>query len=229
MRIEILGTPFNGLGSLPDIENPADGLRQAKLVPALASKGHSVTDLGDLAGFRFQEIRDPETGIRDFKLWIDLSNALSSKLGEILERGVLSAVAWRRLQHVGRDMSFSGYARQAGEQQVDMMLNPSFDYPKSTGAMYSLRAIENGFTMIRPVYNGFSYAVDPNGKLLASMDSDNTTTGILYADVPTRGINTLYTKVGDVLGWICVAGLLGFIPLGIILRNRRKKGRALPR
>jgi apolipoprotein N-acyltransferase len=125
-----------------------------------------------------------------------------------------------------RDMSFSGYARQAGEQQVDIMLNPSFDYPKSTGAMYSLRAIENGFTMIRPVYNGFSYAVDPNGKLLASMDSDNTNTGILYADVPTRGVNTLYTKVGDVLGWICVAGLLGFIPLNIVLSIRQKKEKA---
>ena len=125
-----------------------------------------------------------------------------------------------------RDMSFSGYARQAGEQQVDIMLNPSFDYPKSTGAMYSLRAIENGFTMIRPVYNGFSYAVDPNGKLLASMDSDNTNTGILYADVPTRGVNTLYTKVGDVLGWVCVAGLLGFIPLNIVLSIRQKKEKA---
>jgi len=87
MRIEILGTPFNGLGTPTEIENPADGLRQAKLVPAFASKGHSVTDLGDLAGFRFQGIRDPETGIRDFKLWMDLSNALSSRLGKILERG----------------------------------------------------------------------------------------------------------------------------------------------
>jgi apolipoprotein N-acyltransferase len=122
-----------------------------------------------------------------------------------------------------RDMSFSGYARQAGEQQVDIMLNPSFDYPKSTGATYSLRAIENGFTMIRPVYNGFSYAVDPNGKLLASMDSDNTNTGIMYADVPTQGVNTLYTQIGDVLGWICVVGLVGLIPLSIVLRIKQKK------
>jgi len=122
-----------------------------------------------------------------------------------------------------RDMSFAGYARQAGEQQVDIMFNPSFDYPKSTSAMYSLRAIENGFTMIRPVYNGFSYAVDPNGKLLASMDSDDTNTGILYADVPTRGINTIYTKIGDLLGWICVVGLLSFIPLYITLRIKQKK------
>lgn len=86
MRIEILGTPFNGLGSPPDIENPADGLRQAKIIPLLESKGHSVTDLGDLSGFQFQEIHDPETGIKDFDLWIDLSNDLSRKLGAILDR-----------------------------------------------------------------------------------------------------------------------------------------------
>jgi hypothetical protein len=28
MKIEILGTPFNGLGTAPNIENPADGLRK---------------------------------------------------------------------------------------------------------------------------------------------------------------------------------------------------------
>jgi hypothetical protein len=37
--------------------------------------------------------------------------------------------------------------------------------------MYSLRAIENGFSMVRPVYNGYSYAVDHNGKLLADISS----------------------------------------------------------
>ena len=124
---------------------------------------------------------------------------------------------------VCRDMSFPGYARQAGEQQVDIMLNPSYDVPKSGGAMYSLRAVENGFTMIRPVYNGFSYAVDPNGKLLASMDSDLTDTGIMYAEVPTQGVNTLYSQIGDLLGWICVVGFLGFLPLNIILRRKQKQ------
>jgi apolipoprotein N-acyltransferase len=119
-----------------------------------------------------------------------------------------------------KDMSFPSYARQAGEQQVDIMLNPSFDYPKSTNAMYSLRAVENGFTMVRPVYNGFSYAVNPNGKLLASMDSDETDTGIMYAGVPMQGVNTIYSTIGDLLGWICVAGFLGFLPLNIILRKK---------
>jgi apolipoprotein N-acyltransferase len=122
-----------------------------------------------------------------------------------------------------RDMSFPGYARQAGEQQVDIMLNPSYDVPKSSGAMYSLRAVENGFNMIRPVYNGYSYAVDANGKLLTSMDSDLTDTGIMYAKVPTQGVNTLYSKIGDLLGWICVIGFLGFLPLNIILRRKQKR------
>ena len=87
MNIEILGTPFNGLGAAPEIENPADGLRQAKLIPMLESDGHIVTDLGDLPGFQFQGVRDPETGIQDLDLWIGLSNALSSALEAILERG----------------------------------------------------------------------------------------------------------------------------------------------
>ena len=86
MKIAILGTPFNGLGTPPEIENPADGLRQVNLIPLLESKGHAVTDLGDLSGFQFQEIRDHETGIKDYNLWINLSNDLSRKLGAILDR-----------------------------------------------------------------------------------------------------------------------------------------------
>ena len=77
--------------------------------------------------------------------------------------------------------------------------------------------------MVRPVYNGYSYAVDYNGNLLADMDSDNTDDGIMYADVPTQGVNTIYAKIGDLLGWICVIGFLGFIPLNIVLRIKQKK------
>jgi apolipoprotein N-acyltransferase len=122
-----------------------------------------------------------------------------------------------------RDMSFPAFARQAGEQQVDIMLDPSYDAPKSSGPVYYLRAIENGFSMVRPTYNGYSYAIDYDGNLLASMDSDETDTGIMYADVPMKGVNTIYSTIGDLLGWICVAGFLGFLPLNIILRKKQKE------
>jgi arginase len=86
MRIEILGTPFNGLGTFPDIENPAEGLRQANLVSLLEAGGHIVTDLGDLSGFQCRDIRDDETGISDFDLWLNLSRELSKIVEAVLDR-----------------------------------------------------------------------------------------------------------------------------------------------
>jgi arginase len=86
MRIEILGTPFNGLGTFPDIENPAEGLRQANLMSLLEASGHVVTDLGDLSGFQCRDIRDDETGINDFDLWLNLSQELSKIVGAMLDR-----------------------------------------------------------------------------------------------------------------------------------------------
>ncbi|UCD79777.1 MAG: arginase family protein [Desulfobacterales bacterium] len=86
MRIEILGTPFNGLETFSEIENPAEGLRQANLMSLLEAGGHTVTDLGDLTGFQCRDIRDDETGINDFELWLDLSRELSKKVAAILDR-----------------------------------------------------------------------------------------------------------------------------------------------
>jgi arginase len=79
----------------------------------LESKGHSVTDFGDLSGFQFQEIRDPETGIKDLDLWVELSNSLSRKLGTILSRQAFPLL-------LGGDCSmlvgiFSAFARRDTE------------------------------------------------------------------------------------------------------------------
>lgn len=114
-----------------------------------------------------------------------------------------------------RDMDFLSYIRQAGKNNVDIMLSPSYDFPKSTGPGYWLRTIENGFSFVRPTYNGITFAADYHGNILAQMDSDETEDGIMYVDVPTEGVNTIYTIIGDLLGWICVLGLLGFAALAI--------------
>jgi len=123
-----------------------------------------------------------------------------------------------------RDMEFPHYMRQAGKANVDIMLSAAFEWPKGlvVHSVY-MRAIENGFSLVRPTFNGITIAEDFNGKILAQMDSAETDDGIMYADLPTRGVNTLYTKVGDVLGWTCVLGLLGLLSLNIALRIRQKK------
>ena len=110
-----------------------------------------------------------------------------------------------------RDAGFPKYMRQAAAADVDIMLSPSYDWPKSHSAWYSTCAVENGFSFVRPTYNGYSYAADYNGKELVHMKSDDTKYGIMYADVPTQGIKTLYSMIGDLLGWLNVFGLLGLI------------------
>jgi arginase len=74
------------LGKYPDIENPPDGLRQAGLVTNLEKSDYVVTDRGNLEGFQCQDIRDPETGINDFDLWLGLSQKLSQTISAILDR-----------------------------------------------------------------------------------------------------------------------------------------------
>ena len=86
MKIEIVGAPFNALKTDEGYENPAEALREAGLVSLLKDKGHEVTDSGDLTGFQFGDIPDPETGINDFAQWLDLSNELSRSVGDIIER-----------------------------------------------------------------------------------------------------------------------------------------------
>ncbi len=120
-----------------------------------------------------------------------------------------------------RDFAFPSFMKQAAKSDVDIMLGPSYDWPKSLGPGYRSSTIENGFSFVRPTYNGVSHATDYNGNVIATMDSEETEDGIMYADVPTKGVKTLYPIIGDLLGWICVAGMLALIFIRIF--GKREK------
>lgn len=110
-----------------------------------------------------------------------------------------------------RDMGFPSYLRQAAKKDVDIMLSPSYDWPKSPAPWYLTSTIENGFSFVRPTYNGYSYAADYNGKVLAYMDSDLTEDGIMYSEIPVNGIKVVYPIIGDLLGWLSVLMMLVLI------------------
>lgn len=120
-----------------------------------------------------------------------------------------------------RDMSFSPYIRQAGKKHVDIMLSPAFDFPRGKGHRYLMRAIENGFSFVRPTYNGVTFAVDYHGRILASKDHFATSDEIMYADVPIKGKKTIYPIIGDAFAWLCVLGLGAFVVLSIKGRAHR--------
>lgn len=121
-----------------------------------------------------------------------------------------------------REIDMAKYMVQAGRQNVDIMISPAYEWPQNLVINYGyMRAIENGFSLIRATYNGISFASDFNGNVLATMDFDKKETGIMYADVPTKGVRTLYPHIGDIFGWISV---LGFLVLTIFsIKNKIKK------
>ena len=123
-----------------------------------------------------------------------------------------------------RDMDFPGFIRQAGRSRVDIMLSPSYDWPKSTGPSYTDRAVEYGFSLVRPVYNGVTYAEDSTGAILEQMDSDETKNGIMYAEVSTRGMKTLYSMLGDWFGWLTVIVMSAIIVTGVIKKEEKTGG-----
>lgn len=114
------------------------------------------------------------------------------------------------------DMDFPALLAQAGKLGADVLIVPSGDWreidPFHTN-MARFRAIEQGFNMVRQVNRGLSVAVDDQGRVLASMDHFATVHRDLVAQVPTRGVRTLYSRVGDVFAWACVAGTLALVML----------------
>jgi apolipoprotein N-acyltransferase len=112
-----------------------------------------------------------------------------------------------------RDMSFPRFARQAGQAGADIMLVGSHEFPRGITVNDPYRSLENGFTQIRPTYDGITYAMDPYGRILNQMAEGAGEPGVMFADVPTEGVRTLYARFGDWLGWLSAVVVLGFVIL----------------
>jgi apolipoprotein N-acyltransferase len=71
--------------------------------------------------------------------------------------------------------------------------------------MTSFRAIENGFSLVRPTGEGLSAVFDYQGRVLAATDYFASDGGTMIAHVPTQGVRTLYAVIGDTFAWLCIA------------------------
>ena len=122
------------------------------------------------------------------------------------------------------DMDFPSFINNAGKENVDIMLVPANDWKAITplhANMSKLRAIENGFSLVRCTGRGLSIATDYRGKNLCELDYYKTKEQIMISDIPIKGVKTIYAKMGDWLVWVCITGL-SFI-LGRIYFKRKTK------
>jgi apolipoprotein N-acyltransferase len=112
------------------------------------------------------------------------------------------------------DGDFPRLLAQASALGADIMLDPSNDWraidPWHT-QMASFRAIEQGFNLIRHASQGLSAAYDYQGRRLAASDYYQTSDYAMISDIPTRGVRTIYSRLGDWFGWLCLAVLVFLI------------------
>jgi apolipoprotein N-acyltransferase len=109
------------------------------------------------------------------------------------------------------DMDFPRLLEQAGRANTDIMLVPSNDWREIDpwhSHMARFRAIEQGFNLVRHASNGLSIATDYQGHVLDSMDHYTAQDRVLVSRVPVSGAVTIYSRIGDVFSWLCLAGLV---------------------
>jgi apolipoprotein N-acyltransferase len=123
-----------------------------------------------------------------------------------------------------KDMFSAALGRAYGNRSAAVMLvpawNPGPEDARMEGWNTLTRGVENGYAVVRVAREGFLTASDAFGRTLAETASQPLPGSALLARVPaTARVSTLYTRIGDLFGWLCVAAspvllLVGRRPTG---------------
>ena len=121
------------------------------------------------------------------------------------------------------DMDFPALMQQAGKQNVDILFGPSNDWPAINEIhvrMAKMRAIEQGYSLVRPTGGGFSFVTDPYGRIIAYQNTNRSGEYILTANVFTKGVTTIYSIIGNTFSWLCIIGFF-FLLIVALIKPRR--------
>ncbi len=107
-----------------------------------------------------------------------------------------------------KDMDFPSSVRGTAEHGVRLMVVPANDFGKDGwihARMAIMGGVENGFAVARSAFNGLETISDDRGRILAKARTMSSGMVVASADVPPGPGPTLYTRIGDVFPWLCVA------------------------
>jgi len=109
-----------------------------------------------------------------------------------------------------KDMHFAALGRAYGQRHAAVMLVPAWDFDYLDAWMEArttvVRGIENGYVVVRSSREGLLTVSDPYGRVLAERPSSPMPGSSLLAKVIVANpLPTLYTRIGNLCGWLCAA------------------------
>jgi apolipoprotein N-acyltransferase len=123
------------------------------------------------------------------------------------------------------EVIFPGEVREFVQNGASLLVNITNDAwfgrsgaPYQHLAMAAMRAVENGTYLVRAANTGVTAVIAPTGEILAQ--TEIFTEASLLGVIRPRERETIYTRYGDVLAWLCVV-FLGAYCLAL-WRSRRK-------
>lgn len=121
-----------------------------------------------------------------------------------------------------KDMDFTDPARSYGLADVGLMFTPAWDFQVDAfwhGHIAVMRAVEDGFSLVRSARHGFLTVADNRGRIVAETPSDSAPFATLLAHVPSGHSKTIFLLLGDWFGWFAIALALWAIAR-LFLRRR---------
>ena len=123
---------------------------------------------------------------------------------------------------VCKDMHFASLGREYGRRNAAVMLVPAWDFDYLDGWLEArttvARGVENGYGIVRASREGLLTVSGPYGRVRSEMPSGPMPGRSMVVAIPVRAqVPTLYSRIGDLFGWLSVA--VGAVFLGM---GRRK-------
>ncbi|MCR5041338.1 MAG: hypothetical protein K6C36_04465 [Clostridia bacterium] len=130
------------------------------------------------------------------------------------------------------DDTFIGFIREK-TGSADVLFVPSWDWrgvKRAHTDLSAFRAVENGYAVVKPSYDGVSAAIDRQGRVIARFDTaDVGFDAVQLADVPVKGVPTVYAKIGGAIDLVFLLSgfILAALGVAVLRRNKRKKEAAV--
>jgi apolipoprotein N-acyltransferase len=114
------------------------------------------------------------------------------------------------------DLDFADFVAQAGRKEVELLLAPSADWAvidKLHATMGVMRAVENGFWLLRPAHDGLSLIASPQGEVTHSAYDTELEERVFTGQIPVQRIQTHYPHIRSYLPFIAMTLMMGLLVL----------------